>query len=61
MSMDKPSKTAASFIKALESYEDDESNFRLRGWELSHWLSPRQRRRFVLVYKGYQEGRELYD
>ena len=61
MKMDKPSKTAAAFIKALESYEDDEGVFRLRGWELSHWLSPRQKARFLLVWKGYNEGMRTYD
>lgn len=55
-----PSKNAKQFVKALEGYTADEQDWSYIGWELSTMLDPRQRSRFVLVWKGYKEGTDTH-
>lgn len=52
------SKQANAFVKALESYVENEGTYFAVGFELSNLLSPRLASRLVLVYDGYQEGIE---
>ena len=58
--MSSMNKRANIFVKALESYVSNEEQFYWTGYLLSSLLDSRQHNRFVLVWKGYQEGREFY-
>lgn len=56
----KVSKNANVFVKALEQYVSDENSYRSIGIELSNYLDPRQHHRFMLVWDGYNRGRQAH-
>ncbi len=58
MSMD-GSKQANAFVKALESYVENEGTYFAIGFELSNLLSPRLENRWLLMYDGYKTGQEV--
>lgn len=60
MDPNKVSKQANVFVKALEQYVGDESDFRSFGFELSNFLDARQHHRFMLVWDGYNRGRKAH-
>jgi hypothetical protein len=60
MDPNKVSKNANVFVKALEQYVQDEQNYRNIGIELSNYLDARQHQRFMLVWDGYNRGRQAH-